>query len=166
MVRQEGRPRGWAREFSRNLFFCRRRSFDSLTPQQSRHLRRLGHQLFPSPLLLLAITRGDLTPSAPPAPLPEALGGLARASPGTHLCAGHRVLGVGEGSCHPPPLGSTTGPFLSLTPLKCNDDPVPSLTEGSLPCHGQAGRPSRQGLGATQKTPAVASPNTLGDQII
>lgn len=76
------------------------------------------------------------------------------------------MLAVGEGSSHPPPLGSSTVPFLSLTRLKCNDDPVPSFTEGSLSRHGQAGRPSRQGLGATQKTPAVASPNTLGDQII
>lgn len=68
--------RGWAREFSMNLFFFRLRSFGSPVPQKSCHLPRLRHQLFPLPPLLLAITLGDLTPSAPLAPLlPWTLGG-------------------------------------------------------------------------------------------
>jgi len=51
---------------------------------------------------------------------------------------------------------------LLLKCLKCNDDPFPSLAH---PCRSGAVGPSRQGLGAKLERPAVASPNTLGDQI-
>uniref|UniRef100_A0A452UNP5 Myosin-9 n=1 Tax=Ursus maritimus TaxID=29073 RepID=A0A452UNP5_URSMA len=68
MVRQGGEATGdGQREFSTNLFFFRLRSFDSPTPQKSCHL---PPPLPPAPLppLLLAITHGDLTTSAPSAP--------------------------------------------------------------------------------------------------
>lgn len=70
MVRQGGQATGdGQREFSTNLFFFRLRSFDSPTPQKSCHL---PPPLPPAPLppLLLAITHGDLTTSAPSAPPP------------------------------------------------------------------------------------------------
>ena len=50
-ARQEGRPPGWAREFSTNLFLFTLRSFESPAPQKSGHLPRLCHQLFPYPHL-------------------------------------------------------------------------------------------------------------------
>lgn len=77
---------------------------------------------------------------------------------------GTECWGRGGGSSHPPPLGSATVPFLNLKRLKCNDDPVPPLPRAACPAT-QAVGPSRQGLGATPERPAVASPNSLGDQI-
>lgn len=74
------------------------------------------------------------------------------------------MLGAGRGGSHPPPLGSATVPFLNLKRLKCNDDPVPPLPRAACPAT-QAVGPSRQGLGAVPERPAVASLNTLGDQI-
>lgn len=87
--------RGRAREFSTNLFFSRLRSFDSSTPQQSCHLPPPPPPA-PPPSLLLAITHGDLTPSAPSAPHsrgPWAIG--QEQAQGRHLCAGHRMRGLG-----------------------------------------------------------------------
>lgn len=70
-----------------------------------------------------------------------------------------------EGPSSPPPLGSATVPFLILKCLKCNDDPSPPLPRLARPCCSRAIGPSRQGLGAKLERPAVASPNTLGDQM-
>lgn len=73
------------------------------------------------------------------------------------------MLGEG-GSFLPTPTGQRTVPFLILERLKCNDDPFPSFAEGSLPCHSQAGAPQTGPRGKLER-PAVASPNTLGDQM-
>lgn len=122
-----------------NLFFFRL-SFDSPTPQKSRHLPLLSPPaLPPAPSSLLAITRGDLTPSAPPTPNSRGLRVVQQEqAQGRHLCAGHRTLRTGrERSSSPPLLGSATVPFLILKRLKCNDGPLPSLSEGCLLCTGR-----------------------------
>ena len=70
--------------------------------------------------------------------------------------------GRGGKGLPPYPAGQRHCPLLLLKRLKCNDDPFPSLAH---PCRSGAVGPSRQGLGAKLERPAVASPNTLGDQI-
>lgn len=74
------------------------------------------------------------------------------------------MLGVGRKEFLPTPTGQRHCPFLILEGLKCNDDPFP-FAEGSLPRHSKALGRSRQGLGAKLERPAVASPDTLGDQM-
>lgn len=99
--------RGGAGAFSTNLFFFRLMSFDSPTPQKSRLFPRLRHQLFPLPSLLLAITRGDLTPSALPAPAPRGSGWSGTSRPtGSTSVQGTGCWGGEEGHSSPPLLGS------------------------------------------------------------
>lgn len=171
MVRQGGQATGDGQEFSTNLFFSRLRSFDSSTPQQSCHLPPPPPPA-PPPSLLLAITHGDLTPSAPSAPHsrgPWAIG--QEQAQGRHLCAGHRMRGGGgvgkEGRSSPPPPGSATVLFLILQRLKCNDGPPPSFAEGSLPpatarLWGQADRAQ----GPSWKGPQWLLPTFLGTKYI
>lgn len=71
---------------------------------------------------------------------------------------------AGEGVVPLHPHWAAHFPFLILERLKCNDDPFPSFVEGSLPCHSQARGPKTGPRGKLER-PAVASPNTLGDQI-
>lgn len=143
---KEGGPPGRGKEFSTNLFFFRLRSFDSPTPQESCHLPPPPPPA-PPPPLLLAITHGDLTTSAPLAPrrLPWALGDWGRAGPGPPPLCRAQTVGGGEGESFLPTCsGQRHCPLLFLKCLKCNDNPLPSFAEGSLPLP-QRGRAKQTG---------------------
>lgn len=167
---EAGRGGHWgrAREFSMNLFFRRLRSFDSPTPQRALTSPPPPPALPPAPSLLLAITRGDLTPCAPSFPPSPGLWVCQqKQAQGGHLCAGHRMLGARrEGGSSPLPQGSATVPFLILRRLKCNDGPLPSFAKGSLPCHSEAVGPGRQDRGAEQEEQQWLLPALLGTKCI
>lgn len=137
----------------------------------ARHPRRvvtfscLRHQL-PLPLLCCwqshTVTSHPL-PLRPSTPVGSGRSGKSRPRDPTSV-QGTESWGGEGGEFLPAPVGSATVPFLLLSRLKCNDGPVPPLL--------RAARPAPRGLwakqtgpGAKLERPAVASPNTLGDQI-
>lgn len=111
------------------------------------------HQLSPPPpSLLLAITRGDLTPPQRPR--------SATSVQGTEcLGQGHSSHPLRAALCSLPP-------FLILKCVKCNA-PSPPWPRAACPCTARLSGPSSQGVWATLKSSGLpmASPNILGDQM-
>lgn len=110
MLRRRLGHQGRAREFSMNLFFFQTKEF-LITSHPGRVATFPASTASSSTSSLLCYWQSHMVtshprPYRPPPPLPWVLGDPARAGPRdpSHLCAGHRMLGRGEGEMAPTPL--------------------------------------------------------------